>query len=134
VARLGSFPQGWLRFVAGFIFGGLGGVVLFLSFNPQGQVAMIGASGAVYALVGLLLGIRLVEAFEPVPLRLLPNAFLSFIDNNRLFLLILLVGGVLAAVPSRVAWEAHLGGFMLGLCLGPWLLPPLEDSHALRAR
>ncbi len=87
---------------------------------------MIGASGAIYGLVGLLLGIRLLEELEDVSLSRLPAELALFVRNNLLFLMLLAVGGALAGIGGTVAWEAHLGGFLFGLCVGPWLLPPLD--------
>jgi membrane associated rhomboid family serine protease len=101
-------------------------MILFLSFHPQGEMPMIGASGAIYGLVGLLLAIRLIEEVELVELSRLPQALTQFIENNVFFILLLLIGGALAGAASGVAWEAHLGGFLFGLCVGPWLLPPLR--------
>jgi membrane associated rhomboid family serine protease len=128
VARLGGFPRGWFKVLLAFTFAGLSSMVFFLSFHPRGLTPMIGASGAIYGLVGLLLIIRLIEEVEPVEARQIPNAMMQFIQNNRVFLLLLLLGAGLAGVSGGVAWEAHLGGFLLGLCIGPWLLPPLDRS------
>jgi membrane associated rhomboid family serine protease len=40
-----------------------------------------------------------------------------------LFLLLLALSAVLAGLSGGVAWEAHLGGFLFGFCIGPWLAP-----------
>jgi membrane associated rhomboid family serine protease len=125
-ARLGSFPKGWLRLLAAYTLAGLSSMILALSFHPAGKVPMIGASGAIYGLVGLLLGIRLIEEIEPVELSGMPQALAEFIRNNIFFLLLLIIGGGLAGIAGGVAWEAHLGGFLFGLSVGPWLLPPLR--------
>jgi membrane associated rhomboid family serine protease len=126
-ARLGSFAKGWARSLAAYCLAGLSSMILYLSFHPQGNVPMIGASGAIYGLVGLLLGIRLIEELEHVELSRLPVALISFIENNVSFLMLLFVGGALASIGGGVAWEAHLGGFLFGLCVGPWLLPLLRN-------
>ena len=84
---------------------------------------MLGASGAIYGLIGLLLFMRLNEELEPVGLKLVPQAFARFFRNNVAFLLLLGVGGLLAGFSRGVAWEAHLGGFLLGFSIGPWILP-----------
>jgi membrane associated rhomboid family serine protease len=131
-ARLGSFPLGWVRFAAAYVLAGLSSMTFFLSFNPRGDVPMIGASGAIYGLVGLLLGIRLIEEVEPVRIRELPRALVRFAANNVLFLGLLFVGGVLAGVSPGVAWEAHLGGFLFGLAVSPWIVP-LGSQRAARA-
>jgi membrane associated rhomboid family serine protease len=122
-ARLGSFAKGWLRLLVAYGFAGLSSMVLALSFHPEGKAPMIGASGAIYGLVGLLLGMRLIEEIEPVALSKLPEALAEFVRDNAFFLLLLILGGVLAGVAPGVAWEAHLGGFLFGLSVGPWLLP-----------
>ncbi len=122
-ARLGGFGRGWARALLAYGLAGLSSMAFYLSFHPQGNVPMIGASGAIYGLVGLLLGIRLIEELEDVELARLPGAVALFVRNNLLFLMLLLIGGVLAGIGSSVAWEAHLGGFLFGLCVGPWLLP-----------
>jgi membrane associated rhomboid family serine protease len=128
VARLGSYPKGWIRFLLVFGLAGLSSMIFFLSFHPQEAVPMIGASGAIYGLVGLLLFARLVEDFDRVAVRKIPTAALDFLRNNVLFLLLLMVSGLLAGVSGGIAWEAHLGGFLLGLCVGPWLVPLLPDN------
>ena len=128
-ARLGSFGTGWARALLAYSLAGLSSMTFYLSFHPQGNVPMIGASGAIYGLVGLLLGMRLIEELEPVALDKLPMALVMFVRNNLLFLAILLVGGALAGMSGPVAWEAHLGGFLFGLCVGPWLLPPLRAER-----
>lgn len=125
-ARLGSFPKGWARSMAAYGLAGLSSMISYLSFHPYGNVPMIGASGAIYGLVGLLLGIRLIEELEEVELRKLPVALVSFVKDNMFFLTLLLVGGALAGLGPGVAWEAHLGGFLFGLSVGPWLLPVLH--------
>ena len=125
-ARLGSFPRGWARSMAAYGLAGLSSMIFYLSFHPDGNVPMIGASGAIYGLVGLLLGIRLIEELEDVELRKLPVALVSFVKDNWFFLTLLLVGGALAGIGRGVAWEAHAGGFLFGLSIGPWLLPALR--------
>lgn len=128
-ARLGSFGMGWARAMLAYGLAGLSSMTFYLSFHPQGNVPMIGASGAIYGLVGLLLGMRLIEELELVQLRKLPAALAVFVKNNLPFLMLLLIGGALAGIGGQVAWEAHLGGFLFGLCVGPWLLPPLGTGR-----
>jgi membrane associated rhomboid family serine protease len=123
VARLGSKTKGSIRFLAVFGLSGLSSMIFFLSFHPREAVPMIGASGAIYGLVGLLLFMRLSEELDPVQVQQMPSAALHFVENNALFLLLLLLSGVLAGFSGGVAWEAHLGGFLFGFCIGPWMAP-----------
>ena len=126
-ARLGGFAKGWLRLLVVLAAGGLSSMIFFLSFHPAGSLPMIGASGAIYALVGLLLGIRLIEEVEFAELRKLHHSLAEFVRSNVSFLVLLLAGAVLAGAAGGVAWEAHLGGFIMGFCIGPWLLPQTPE-------
>lgn len=125
-ARLGSYPKGWILFFAVFGVSGLSAMIFFLSFHPQGATPLVGASGAIYGLVGLLLFMRLSDELDPVELRMMPHAALRFIRNNVIFLLLLLVSALLAGLSGGIAWEAHLGGFLFGFCVGPWLVPVIS--------
>jgi membrane associated rhomboid family serine protease len=52
------------------------------------------------------------------------------VRNNLFFLGLLVLGGLLAGIGGGVAWEAHAGGFLFGLCVGPWLVPqPSKDPN-----
>ncbi|MGW9827779.1 membrane associated rhomboid family serine protease [Brevibacterium pityocampae] len=112
----GSFLEralGHVRFAVVYVLGALGGAVCVLVLadptNPASWFALhVGASGAVFALVGALL----------TPTREL--------DRN--------LGGVIvlvalnAAIPllePNISWESHLGGLITGFALGcAALLPP----------
>jgi len=105
---LGSFflrAAGERDFLAVFILGGLAGNILFvLLTNPLSTG--IGASGAIFALGGALAvmvpRVRVFIIPIPVPMPLwvaiLIFLFLSFLPG--------------------IAWQAHLGGFLLGLIAG----------------
>ena len=86
---------------------------------------MIGASGAIYGVVGLLLFMLLSEEIDPVEFRQIPRAAGEFLRRNVFFLLLLLISGLLAGLSGGIAWEAHLGGFLFGFCIGPWVVPTL---------
>ena len=91
---------------------------------------MIGASGAVYGLIGLLLGTRFLEEADLVRADQIAHAVVQFVKNNLFFLGLLVLGGLLAGIGGGVAWEAHAGGFLFGLCVGPWLVPqPSKDPN-----
>jgi membrane associated rhomboid family serine protease len=129
VARLGAYPKGWVRFLAVFGFSGLSSMIFFLSFHPQGSAPMIGASGAIYGLIGLLLFMRLSEELDPVEVWMMPCAAFQFVRNNVFFLFLLLISAFLAGLSGGIAWEAHLGGFIFGLCAGPWVVPVLSPGR-----
>jgi membrane associated rhomboid family serine protease len=106
---LGSFflrAAGERSFLAVFFLGGLAGNVLFvLLANPFSTG--IGASGAIFALGGALaIMVPKVRVFIipiPVPMPLWV-AIIIFFFLSFLF--------------SGIAWQAHLGGLLLGLIAG----------------
>ncbi|MCK4843633.1 MAG: rhomboid family intramembrane serine protease [Dehalococcoidia bacterium] len=105
---LGSFfirATGEKSFLAVFFLGGLAGNILFaLLANPFSTG--IGASGAVFALGGALAvmvpRVPVFIFFIPVPIPLWVAILILFLFS---FL-------------PRIAWQAHLGGLLLGLIAG----------------
>ena len=105
---LGSFflrAVGEKSFLAVFFLGGLAGNILFVLLAPFS--IGIGASGAVFALGGALavmvprVPVLIIPIPVPVPLWV---AILIFFFLSFLF--------------SGIAWQAHLGGLLLGLAAG----------------
>jgi len=105
---LGSFffrAAGERNFLAVFFLGGLAGNILFaLLANPLSTG--IGASGAVFAIGGALAilvpRVPVFILFIPVPIPLWAAIIIFFLFS---FL-------------PRIAWQAHLGGLLLGLIVG----------------
>ncbi|MBN1190136.1 MAG: rhomboid family intramembrane serine protease [Dehalococcoidales bacterium] len=108
---LGTFViqlVGETAFLLTYFIGGIFGGIVFVLFSfilPDAWV--VGASGAVYALGGLLLVMRpnvKVVAFPiPIPMPLW---------------VAILIGFLLVAFLPGVAWEAHLGGILYGAAIG----------------
>lgn len=124
VARLGPPPLSWLRFLAVFFVSAMAGAALFLALHPTGTVPMVGASGGLYGLLGLLIRVPAANgALLPVRSRTIRRTGWELIKQN-IFLFVLLAlmswsnGGT-----GGLAWEAHLGGFLFGLFAGPKFLP-----------
>lgn len=108
---LGSFlvrAVGEKSFLAVFFLGGLAGNILYFLLGPA-YTPGVGASGAIYALGGTLAvlapGIPVLIFPIPVPVPLwaaiLIFLFISFLPG--------------------IAWQAHLGGLLLGLVAGLFL-------------
>lgn len=113
-----------LRYGLLFLIGGLCAAGLFLALNPGETTPMLGASGAICAFWGLVA--RLDPAGGPDPAiwsRHARGVIQGFALSN--LVLALLINGPIAATGGSggIAWEAHLGGFLFGLLLGPLFLP-----------
>lgn len=99
------------RFLSIFLLGGIAGNLLSLLFYPGGEV-FIGASGAIFAIIGIGM---LIDPFEmsfypylvPVPLALVGVAYTLYTIFAFIF------GG-----DPNVAYTAHLGGLLVGILLG----------------
>jgi len=88
-----------------YFIGGICGNILYLLIGPANSAA-VGASGAIFAIGGLIAMMR-------------PNqkVYLYFIVPMPLWVGIGL-GFLLTVIISGVAWQAHLGGLIVGLVAG----------------
>lgn len=100
-------------YLAGGLVGGVFFVLLGTLLNPNVAALAVGASGAVFALGGVLTimapKLRVIIFPIPMPLPLWVAVIGIFV--------VLTVLPMLNAV-SNIAWEAHLGGFVFGLVAG----------------
>ncbi len=121
VAR--RMAEGWFLLlfavtaVAGAVF------VQFLPFDPAAIV--IGASGAVSGMVGAVAGIAFKRKPDTPPLPRPfnePRAAAMFILVwVGLTLVFGFIPGAVFGVDGQIAWQAHLGGFLVGFLLMPLL-------------
>lgn len=114
-----------VRYLLFFVLGGLASAGLFIAMNLDQTLPMVGASGAICALWGLL-G-RIDPEGGPDKALWSPHALRvtrDFVISNAI--LVLLINGLAAAAGAEggIAWEGHLGGYLFGLLLGPLFLPP----------
>ncbi len=93
------------KFLIVYFSGGILGSLLFILLAPPLSVA-VGASGAVYAVAGALVMLR-------PKLRVL----LYFIFPMPLWIVITVFFVVFSFIPG-IAWQAHLGGLIVGLTAG----------------
>lgn len=134
--RLGPIPMNWLRFIVLFVLSGLAGAALYLALHPGGTVPMVGASGAVYGLLGLLIrtqaGDGTISSIRSTRIRRISWDLAK--QNAFLFVLLALMAWA-SGTSGGLAWEAHLGGFLFGLFVGPKFLPrnPLADTPSREA-
>ncbi|MGZ9100025.1 MAG: rhomboid family intramembrane serine protease [Brevundimonas sp.] len=127
---LGGYRSGWGRYLVLFAASGLLGAAVFLALHPAGAVPMVGASGALCGLWGALSRIGPDGGIVPIrsgPVWIQVKAFakMNLVLFAILFVLVRVSGGV-----GGLAWEAHLGGFLFGLLVMPWLAPPTpQPAH-----
>ncbi len=122
MTKLGYGVESWIRFGVLFLLSGLSGMVLFLIIHPSGEVPMLGASGAIYGLLGLLLRVQTHDgSLEPLNSPEMRNAMKGFLKDNLILFLLLTIPALLQGQSGGVAWEAHLGGFIFGLLVAPYL-------------
>jgi len=123
----------------------LGGAVLFAAMNPMQVLPMIGASGAVSGLMAAASWFIFAPATWHWEGRLAhpherPRQALADLVRNRPFLLFLGVWFAtnyffafvqpVGLVEGAIAWEAHVGGFLVGLFAFPWFDPiPARGRH-----
>lgn len=111
----GVAPLAWIVL---FIVCGVAGALGYAAFNMGSTIPVVGASGALFGLIGASLRLMagpgiLIPLFHPLVLR-------SAIAWLAVTVLVGMAGGFLAGDSARVAWEAHLFGFIAGIILiGP---------------
>jgi membrane associated rhomboid family serine protease len=131
VSRLGTVPQSWLRFLALFLSSGLAGAALYLVVHRGGTVPMLGASGALYGLIGLLVRAPTGrDTLLPIHAPQLRRVGWGLIKDNLFLIALLWVLSFGSGFAGGLAWEAHLGGFLFGLLVGPFFLPPAAEQEA----
>lgn len=103
---------GSLKFILFYILCGLGASLTHILSNPNSQVPVIGASGAIAGVLGAYL-VLFPRA------RILTLFFIWIVPFPAAFILSLWFLGqiVNAGLGGGVAWFAHIGGFLIGIFL-----------------
>jgi len=114
---------GRVRFLVGYLLGGVAAGAIHLLITPDSLIGASGAISAAMAMVAVIYGTRRVPVFYWV--------FVYF-DTARIPALALLPAWIVnelyqwSSQPgSRIAYTAHLGGFVAGALLA-WLLKPKD--------
>ena len=101
---------GRLRYILMYIAGGVGATLTFVAVNPDSTIPLVGASGAIAAVLGsyavLFPGHRVLSLLGWFIVLVPAAVFLGV-----WFVLQFGLGG------TNVAWEAHAGGFAFGFAL-----------------
>lgn len=110
--------RGRVRYLLLYLFGGLAATAAHVAVDPQSTVPVVGASGAIAAVIGAYLvswpkaRVKTIIFFGFVLLRKVEAIWLLLYFLGTQFLL---VGG-----DTQVAWAAHVGGFAFGVLVGLW--------------
>ncbi len=120
VARLMGGGRGFAAFLAYYVVCGVVATAGYGVMHPTSDAALVGASGAVFGLMGgaiRLLG-RNGRQLQPLWDR-------RFLTTASAIMAVNLVVGLLGLTPgmegAQIAWEAHAFGFVCGaLLVGPW--------------
>ena len=118
--RLGPLSlRTFAGFIALFLLTGLAGMATWLAINPDSEIPMLGASGAIFGLLGAILRQPDPRA-PPIPLfsRGMGDAFLTFGKLHLPLIALFAIPMLLGSDFFGLAWESHLGGFVAGILLG----------------
>lgn len=133
ISRLGKPPIAWLRYLYLMVGSGISGAALFLVLNHSETASMLGASGAVFGLIGILARVH-PSTGHAVPIRS-PRTWMVvkfFVQNHLVLFALLAIIAFLSGGSALVAWEAHLGGLLFGFFVAPLFLkfPPSDAPQA----
>lgn len=115
----------WLKLLLLFVVTGLAGSIAYVALNPDSVVPAVGASGAICGVWGAAARSDGTGRTGALFSRRVRANTVNFAVMN-----LVLVGLVLLAreasgglMQGGVAWEAHLGGYLLGLLFAPLFRP-----------
>lgn len=132
ISRLGNGPAGWVRYGALLVCSGLLGATAYLVLHLDGTIPLIGASGAICGLWGFAARVEADGSFAPLFSKRAGQSTWAFAKANLILFLLFFVVMWGTGTGSGLAWEAHLGGFLFGLLVGPVWGPstlPIAPFH-----
>lgn len=104
------------RFIFFYLTGGIGASLIHAVFNWNSPIPVVGASGAVSAIMGAYL---ILYPAARVKTLVILFFFITFVDiPAAVFLIVWFIFQFLnTGGDSQIAWLAHVGGFLLGVVL-----------------
>jgi len=117
------------RYLLFYLAGGVLATLAHGAFTPGSSVPMIGASGAVSAVLGAYIVLfprqQVLTFIPPFFVFWLPAWF--YLGYWALIQLFEAVGGLIVVAGGGVAWWAHVGGFLFGVLSVRWSVKPLRQ-------
>ena len=121
---------GWLATLALFVAGGIAASLGFVALHPESTEPLIGASGAIAALMGVYLVLQPRRRI----LSIIYSAGLQFVYLPAWAVLAFFFAEQFFIDPTQhVAWEAHVAGLAFGAIVAlfvAWRWPTLRDSKS----
>lgn len=114
---------GTFNFMIFYIIGGVAATAIHIFFNPYSEVPMVGASGAISAVMGAYLIMFPSSRIKVLILIFFTTAYVPALFFLGIWIVQQLVAGVGSLNPTSaesagVAWWAHIGGFIFGVVAG----------------
>ena len=127
---LGSGAGGWPRYLSLLVGAAISSAAMFLLVHPDDGIPMVGASGAICGLWGLLVrGDLETRMLRPLLSKPVLIGMREFAVTNAALFAILYFAARSTGSQGGLAWEAHLGGFLFGLLSAPLFLRRLSPSE-----
>lgn len=127
---LGRRSAGWLRYFALLIASAAAAAAAYLAIHADDGLPMVGASGAICGLWGLLVRSDLESRrLRPLASREVLLGLRDFSISNAVLFGLLFMLAQSQGAAGGLAWEAHLGGFLLGLLAAPLFVPDVRDEE-----
>lgn len=116
--------MGHARFLLFYLVSGVAAAMTMAFMDPASGIPMVGASGAISGLLGaylLLTPRRRVQISVPIGLIFYPVRIAPVWVAGAWFAMQLLSAATITPDSPGVTWWAHIGGFLAGMALAPFL-------------
>lgn len=114
---------GHVRYLLFYLASGLGAATLQIIVDPSSAVPMVGASGAISGVLGgyfILLPTAWIVTLVPWIVPIVPVPAFLFLILWFALQAVNGFGALMSGTAGGVAWWAHAGGFLTGVCLTLW--------------
>ncbi len=115
--------MGTARFLTFFVLTAFAGAVLFAMVRPQETTVLVGVSGVVFGLIAAIKRVDYrIRSLRGQDIRIPVLRFIGIIILFNLVIGFFPIDDGSGFAGASVAWEAHVGGFLFGWLITPWLV------------